>query len=186
MPQAGEFTQEEKELMLEMSEMSILIHDYDFIFSDFDPRPYHHKMISDDFLIAAKKASYMKTEDGLELKFIIPKEKRDKTFEETVKKRLHEHFKKHFKMLEDEINQIRQNGIMVVLLGFFLMVAAAYLYTIESKDFLLNLVIVILEPAGWFSTWFGLDQIFYNAVSKNEDYKFYKKMSKIKINFYEL
>jgi len=174
----------EKEELLELSEVSLLIHDYDYLFSDFDPRPYQHRSISDDFLLAAQKATMNHhPEDLIELKFLIPKEQRNEETELAIKKRLHEHFKKHFQFLSDEINTIKKKGALLAVAGFCLMIIAAYLYTIAQNSFWMHMLIIIFEPAGWFTTWYGLDQIFYIAAEKKENYSFYKKMSRCHISF---
>lgn len=49
---------EETEKILEMSEISIWLDNYDDIFSDFDPRPYSQRSLSDDFLAEAKKIEH--------------------------------------------------------------------------------------------------------------------------------
>ncbi|MEM4363915.1 MAG: hypothetical protein QXS90_01405, partial [Candidatus Diapherotrites archaeon] len=86
-------------------EVSFKIDDYDFIFSDFDARHYSQRSISDDFLITAKKAITGKEHENIEVKFLIKKDKRSTAIEEIIKKRLHDHFKKHEKTLEKELNE---------------------------------------------------------------------------------
>jgi hypothetical protein len=176
--------EEEKEKLLEMSEISILINDYEYIFSDFDPRPYSKKSISDDFIIAAKKASIGKNGETLELKFLIPKSNRNIEIESVIKKRLHEHFKKHHTILDNEVKNIKKKGITMTITGFLLMIIAAYLRTIEGTNLFLKFITVIIEPAGWFTTWLGLDEIFYSTKEKKEDHEFYSKMAKCRISFY--
>ena len=176
--------EEEKEKLLEMSEISILVNDYNYIFSDFDPRPYSHRSISDDFIIAAKKASIGKEGETLELKFLVPKSNRNEESESMIRKRLHEHFKKHHAMLDKEVSDIKRKGVTMAAVGFALMLIAAFLYTIEDSHILFRLIVVIVEPAGWFITWFGLDELFYSANRKKDDHDFYSKMVKCRISFY--
>ena len=47
----------EQTALLKKSEISLSLDNYDDIFSDFDPRPFSQRALSDDFLIEAKKAS---------------------------------------------------------------------------------------------------------------------------------
>src|SRR3989338_1417499 len=86
---------EETQKILQMSEISLWLDNYDDIFSDFDPRPYSLRSLSDDFLFEAKKASRDKDANRLELRFLISQEHRDSKVEATVKKRLRDHFSKH-------------------------------------------------------------------------------------------
>ena len=62
------------------------------------------------------------------------------------------------------------------------MLAAAGLKVSDSGK-LTDLLLVLLEPVGWFTVWFGLEQVFYAANSKKEDLDFYKKMSNCEIKF---
>src|SRR3989339_701864 len=65
-------TSEEKQSIRHISQVSMWLDGYDDIFSDFDPRPYSQRSLSDDFLSEAKKVSSGKTGDRLELRFLIP------------------------------------------------------------------------------------------------------------------
>lgn len=172
------------EKALAVAEASILIHDYDYVFSDFDPRPYLHRSISDDFLVAVRKATLMfDPSEAIELKFLIPKERRNDETENAIKKRLHEYFKRHLELVQKEIRETHTKGGLLAAGGFVLMVAATQLASQQSTDFVLQFVQTIFEPAGWFATWFGLDQIFYTAAQKKTDLQFHQKMSKCKIVF---
>jgi len=178
-----ELTQEAKEL-LEKSQISIWLDTYDDIFSDFDPRPFSVRALSDDLLVEAKKAVREKKE-ALELRFLIPQAERKPEQEAIIKKRLHEHFRKHRNILEKEIKGTIRKGIFLAFFGFVLMAAATFLaYT--QKKMLSTFLRVLFEPAGWFSIWFGLEQIFYKAGEKKPDLEFYKKMSKVEITFSSL
>src|SRR3989344_8520573 len=81
--------------------ISLILDSYDDIFSDFDPRDYSEKSLSDDFLVECKKAAIDKN-DKLELRFLVPKQKRNLIEEVLIKKRLKEHFQKHFKEKKEE------------------------------------------------------------------------------------
>ncbi|PIU76093.1 hypothetical protein COS75_00785, partial [Candidatus Pacearchaeota archaeon CG06_land_8_20_14_3_00_35_12] len=84
---------DEKQKLLQMSEISLWLDHYDDIFSDFDPRPFSQRALSDDFLLEAKRASKEKISGAIEMQFLIPHDKRNKELENTIKKRLHDHFK---------------------------------------------------------------------------------------------
>jgi len=162
--------------------ISLILDSYDDIFSDFDPRAYSERALSDDFLTECKKAARDK-EDRLELRFLAPKNKRNYREEIQIKKRLKEHFQRHCKQLEREINEIRWKGIGWFILGAVLMLIGTFLYTYRDTNFFYNLAIIIVEPAGWFTFWEGLNMIFFTTKEKMPDYNFYKKMSKSEIVF---
>ena len=175
--------EEETQKILQMSEISLWLDNYDDIFSDFDPRPYSLRSLSDDFLFEAKKASRDKDAKRLELRFLISQEHRDPKVESTIKKRLRDHFSKHAKLLQDEISRTRKISVILVLLGISMMLGATYVYAYQPDTFTFRFLFVLLEPAGWFTTWFALDNLFYTMGSKKLEYEFYKKMVKCEIMF---
>lgn len=174
---------EEKRRLLQMSEIGISLDGYDDIFSDFDPRSYSERSLSDDFLAECKKAAREKTSGTIDLKFLIPSASRDAKAEETVRKRLHEHFRKHHSLLEREVKAIRRKGVLMVLAGFAMMMAATRLRDADPSGFVQELFITMLEPSGWFTTWFGFDQVLYATAQKRPDLDFYAKMARCEIHF---
>lgn len=174
---------ESKEKILKMSEISLWLDDYDDLFSDFDPRQYSQRALSDDFLAEAKKASRDKDPNKLELRFLIAEAKRDLKNEAVIKKRLHEHFSKHAHILGNEIKGTRNKSVAAAFLGVMLMLAATYINSLEAATFVSRFLFVLLEPAGWFVTWFALDRLFYVTERKKAEYEFYRKMSKCEIIF---
>ncbi|MBI2558251.1 hypothetical protein HYW20_02925 [Candidatus Woesearchaeota archaeon] len=168
--------------ILELSEISIWIDTYDDIFSDFDPRPYSQRSLSDDFLTESRKASMDKA-GKLELRLLVSEEKRDAKNESVIKKRLHEHFTKHAQMLKKEIKSTRNKSVIAAFIGILMLLSATYIGSFESSAFIMRFLFVLLEPAGWFTTWFALDRLFYTTEKKKEEHNFYEKMSKCEIMF---
>ncbi|MEM7823858.1 MAG: hypothetical protein QW227_00565, partial [Candidatus Aenigmatarchaeota archaeon] len=163
---------------------SLALDDYDDIFSDFDPRPYSERALSDDFLAEAKKGARDKPSGGLELKLMLPKAKRREEDENTIRKRLREHFRKHYKILRAEKNSIIYKGVLFVLAGVLVMFFAALFFFEEAEySFVDKFLLILLEPAGWFLFWEGLDMIVFESKKKNPDLSFYKKMVDCEINF---
>ena len=171
-----------KQELLAESEISLQLDTYDDIFSDFDPRHYSQRALSDDFLLEAKKAALDK-EGNLELRFLIPKQQRKIEHEITIKRRLREHFKKHGLQMQKEIKKIRKQGIVMTFAGIVMILVATYLLSLKSDDLLIHFLIVILEPGGWFTAWTGLDEIYYTARQKKPDLTFYQKMMNAEIHF---
>ena len=66
------------------------------------------------------------------------------------------------------------------------MLSAALIKSAHSQivGILMNLLIVILEPGGWFAVWTGLEKIFFSDNEKKQEMVFYEKMSNIQIDFY--
>jgi len=187
-PNAGvkETTEDETTRLMKLSEISLWLDTYDDIFSDFDPRPYSERALSDDFLSEAKKASKEKTSGRIELRFIVPGEQRDNDLEVIIRKRLHEHFRKHAVRLEDEAKMLQRRGVFTAASGFLLMILASYVSWRKGDSFVYSMLMTVLEPSGWFITWFGLDQLFYTSNQKKPDLEFYMKMAKCDIEFISL
>ncbi len=169
-----------EEVGLREGNISLILDSYDDIFSDFDPRPYNIKALSDDFLLECKKASVDKDKE-LELRFLVPRNKRKTNEEYEIRKRLRNHFQKHFKEKENEIRGIKKNGLIWFFLGAIVMFASTFFY--ELTGLLFKFLFITSQPAGWFFFWEGLGKIFIESKKKKPDYNFYRKMSKAKIYF---
>lgn len=172
-----------QDALLKLSEISIWLDTYDDIFSDFDPRPYSVRSISDDFLIEMRKAIKEKEIDLFELRLLIPKDKRSTENEKLVRKRLHEYFKKEHHVHNKKFKKLKKYSIFYTLLGFMLIFISSYISTIDPSFWLFNLIFVILEPSGWFMTWYGLEQLFYKVPQKKEELSFFGKMAHCTIEF---
>lgn len=173
-----------RKTLLEQSEISLLLDTYDDIFSDFDPRPYSERALSDDFLLEAKKASKDKESGKVELEFLIPKHLKNTNQEYLIKKRLRAHFKKHHTMLIQEKKAILKEGIIFTVAGILLMIVATYILSSNlQKTFATSFIIILLEPGGWFLFWTGLDKIVLESKKFKPDIEFYEKMSRAKMHF---
>ncbi|MEK6850597.1 MAG: hypothetical protein AABX85_03405 [Nanoarchaeota archaeon] len=184
----GGFLEEEErtKTLLSKAEISILLDNYDDIFSDFDPRPFTHRSLSDDFLIEAKKAvkSAESGRDTFDLSFMIPKNQRNLEHEILIKRRLREHFRRHSLIIQEEINDVKIRGMSMLIAGVLMILIATYLLSIEIKNYLVYVLIAILEPGGWFTGWTGLDEIYYTTKQKRPDLEFYQKMTRCEISFH--
>jgi hypothetical protein len=166
-----------------MSEISLILDTYDDIFSDFDPRPFDQRAVSDDLLLEIKRASKEKKSGVIELKFLIPHYLRKPEQEILVRKRLREHFRKHYESVASEIHIIRRNGALEAGLGFALAMVAAVILPQTANDVASNILLVLIEPASWFTIWSGFDRIFYVWKQQKPDLDFYSKMSKCEVVF---
>lgn len=163
--------------------ISLVLDSYNDIFSNFDPRPFTEKSLSDDFLIECKKAARDK-EEGVELRLLIQAEKRNLSSEIKIKRRLKEHFQRHYHEELKKIRKIKKEGIIWFILGTIFIIVEAFLYAKQGQDFFIRLLLVILLPAGWFFFWEGLDKVFIDARERMPELEFYKKMSTAEIYFF--
>ncbi len=173
------------EKTLDISEIGLVINSYNDIFSVFDPRPYSQRSLSVDFLDEAERASKDKPLEDLSLNFLIRAHQRDLKKEGTIKKRLKEHFGKHFGSSQKERKIIIREGLGFIFFGIvFMFVAVSILYEFEDMGLLGNFLVVLLQPAGWFLFWEGLNLIIFEAKKTKPKVDFYKKMSECNINFF--
>lgn len=173
----------EKE-MKETSEIRVSVNNYEDIFSDFDPRSLHERGLSEDFLLEIKKASLVKK--GHEINFIVlaPKKERDLNKEIKITQRLRSYFKKHYSILQDEKRKMINKGIIFTIIGIILMIIATYLlFNFKNQSLIASFFTILLEPAGWFIFWHGLDYVLFETKDLNLDLEFHKKMVNSKVMF---
>lgn len=172
--------------ILNKMEVSLILDTYDDIFSDFDPRPYSERSLSEDFLSEAKRATRDKGE-GVELRFLIPKVTRSLSHEELIKQRLKEHFRRHYKSAKKAILAYKQQALLLILIGIILgLVDALTLSTPVTFDLnaiLTDAIGIVLTPASWFSIWTGLEHLIYQPKEEVAEEAFYKKMESVHITF---
>jgi Fe2+ transport system protein B len=173
-----------KKRVLKDSEIGFLIDDYDYIFSDFDPRPYSDRALSDDFLLEARKASSEKSAKNIQIKFLIPKKNRNVKDEEKIKTRLKDHFNRHSEQARKAYKRALICGLLFFFFGVLIMFVAAYvLFKYPSQNLMQNFIVLMTEPAGWFLFWEGLDMILFKSKDLKPNSVFYKKMAHAEIYF---
>ncbi len=163
--------------------VTLWLDSYDDIFSDFDPRSYSQRNLSEDFLTESKKVAHEYKPGELDLTLLIPNGKRDMPTEKIIKSRLHSYFKKKDQQMNEESKETRRKGGIFTLLGVICMVTAAFLLHLGSTGYLMSLFIIILEPAGWFLAWNGMDHILFMSKANKPERDFAKKMTRAEILF---
>lgn len=168
------------------AEVSLRIDTYDDIFSDFDPRPYSERRLSDDFLYELRRAIAYKPSENIKLKILVPKDERNLSIEDQIKKRVEDYFNMHVVYTKKELDKFHINGLKFIIMGVLLMFVASYfLLAYPPKDFIVNFLIFLLEPASWFLFWEGLRMVVFESKRKIKKFEFYKKMSNSEIEFLE-
>jgi hypothetical protein len=166
-----------------ISEISIWLDTYDDLFSDFDPRPYEDRAVSVDFVDQAKMFSREKNAGMFELVMLIPHNLHDVEMEREIIDRLKKYFKANYLRVYTEIKSIRIKGLMLVFSAIVILSAATWVSLIQDKNMLWSFMLVILEPAGWFTIWNGLDLLFFAPGKRAGDLDFYQKMSDCQMIF---
>jgi hypothetical protein len=168
---------------LKQGNISLILDGYEDLFSDFDPRPYSKRTLSDDFIFECKKAVRENKVEfhNLELRLLIPKYKRKTNEEVIIRRRLKDFFQYWATEKQEELKQLRIDGVKWLVVGFILSILSTYL--IHLDNLIYNLPLVITQPGGWFSLWTALDKLFIETRSKKPEIEFYSKMAKMNIKF---
>jgi hypothetical protein len=174
--------QEEKDTK-NFRSISIWIDNYDDIFSDFDPRDYSERNISDDFLDELKKLSFESDFPIKELKLLIPEKERNAKQEKTIVKRLHTHFEEYDQYFHEQKKLNNRKGILFVLIGMGLMLAASYISSLDTENIIQNILFVIFEPSSWFLVWTGFDHLILLSKEQKSNFAFYSRISKCETVF---
>lgn len=176
--------EDQKQKLREMHHVSLWLDDYNDIFSDFDPRPYSKRLLSADFLFEAKRAARETALSKTELKLLVPTDKRNIYSEKIIKKRLRDHFKKQFSILQAKKKKTFNQGIIFVIVGILFMIVSTFiLVKYYKKNFFMTFLSVLAEPAGWFLFWEGLNLVLFGFKEREKDFEFNEKMSKCRIDF---
>jgi len=163
--------------------INLVLTSYEDIFSDFDPRSYSQRALSDDFLLECRRNIINKNETGAQLILSVPKEKRDTNEEAKIKKRLKEHFHKHYLEKNNVLNKLKKQGWTWIGFGSILMVGAVVLENMNDANLITKSILVLIEAPGWYCFWEGLAKLFVQSEEKEKDFKFYKKMYESDIIF---
>jgi hypothetical protein len=168
--------------LIQQANIPLVINSYMDIFSSFDPRPYSEKALSDDFLIECKRAARDKPDSSIELILAVPKSRRNLNDEFKIKKRLRDHFRKHFIEKERDMNKIKREGVIWVIMGILInILVVSGLLNFESN--LLHTILGIFEVPSWFLIWEGMGKIFLESRKLEPDFIFYRKMANCEVVF---
>jgi len=133
--------------LFQMSNISLWLDDYTDLFSDFDPRPFSQRTLSDDFMAEAKKVSREK-KDKFELRLLVPVQKRNTYNEGIIRKRILEQFRSQHDSLNNEVKKTLVQGATFLTIGIFLMFLATYLiFEHYETNFVITFFSTLFEPA---------------------------------------
>ena len=166
-----------------LSDVGLWIEDYEYIFSDFDSRPYSQKLLSEDLLSEMNRVVKDKKEGKFEIKFFVQKKERNLEKEKIIKKRIKEHFKNHLTHLKISQKKLFRQGILFIFLGILFMTFVTFFLTNQTSSYIITFLVVISEPAGWFLFWEGLNLLIFESKKRFPELKFYQKMTKTQVEF---
>jgi len=168
---------------MEERKIKIGIDNYDDLFSDFDSRSLDERSFSDDFIGELKKVCQERQEFVTELKLQLPSALRESNTEEIVVKRIHLHIKRSNIAFTAKRHRLRKRSVLFLVAGFLLMITASLISLLKDHLIAINMLFVVVEPAGWFLVWTGFDLLFFSARRYRMDQEFYRKLSRSKIQF---
>ncbi|MEA3328357.1 MAG: hypothetical protein U9Q08_01235 [Candidatus Omnitrophota bacterium] len=175
---------ETKQRIKDIKEISIAIDTWDDIFSDFDPRLFNVRALSEDFITELKKR-YRETRRGSFLITIYaPVSLKNETQEKTVILRLKRYFKHRAMQRQKEVSRIRRRGITFAILG----VCSLGLLTLLTyfqlfNELTIEIIAIILMPLGWFGIWEGFSKIVDTSPKFIQEEMLFDKLSKAVYQF---
>lgn len=164
-------------------EISIWLDSYDDMFSDFDPRPYSKRTVSDDFILQLRNVARGRVGKKMRLALLMPEAKKDIQVEQLVSLRLHAYFQFNAEQLGRERKASNRKGLLLTVAGLAVMLSAGYVSFLNSESFLARALLILFEPAGWFMLWMGLDLLVYNTRKLKKELDFYNRLSLAEIRF---
>ncbi|MFA5108826.1 MAG: hypothetical protein WC492_04845 [Candidatus Micrarchaeia archaeon] len=167
-------------------EMGFWLDDYDEIFSDFDPRTYSKRQLSEDFLAELKRRYKETPTGGFEVSLYLPKGIRDVKIESAAKKKIREYFANEMKRLEEKSSQRKKTGLMYLAAGMIILSLHAMLVWSSSASKLVEIIGFILVPAGWFSVWTSIENLVQESAEIKGQKEYYAQMSKCNYLFVDL
>ncbi len=173
-----------EEHIKDIQEISIAIDSWDDIFSDFDPSPLEHRILSEDFISELKKRHRETKRGNFVITIYAPFSLKDEVSERLVNKRLKQYFKFAQLSIQKEINESKRKGVIFVICGIFFLALLTFVAYFKMVDTLtLELVSILLMPLGWFGIWEGFSHIIETPPLLKQDREMFEKMNKATFKF---
>lgn len=163
--------------------ITLWIDSYSDIFSDFDPRPFSERAVSDDFIMQVKRVSRESSVKVNILKLLVPEGTQKDEYEKVIRKRLQSYFQNIALHLKEESTRIMRKGFVFAAFGILLMVMATYISFLQLSGFTFKLLLALFEPGGWFLLWTGLDLMISDSWSKKSEKSFFDRFENVHVEF---
>ena len=156
---------------------------YEDLFSDFDPRPFVQKAVSDDFMTELNKLTAEDDAQIRTLKFQMPHSARTPESEMIIAKRLEHDFARIHAKTAHDVRSIYTSGIVKAIFGMLALMGALSVTNFDIPPLWRNLCLVVLEPAGWFFMWSGFEETLNGSRPLRLKRDFYAQLRRCKIEF---
>ncbi|HAD81485.1 MAG: hypothetical protein A2509_01885 [Candidatus Edwardsbacteria bacterium RIFOXYD12_FULL_50_11] len=163
--------------------VNIWLDSLDELFSDFDPRSYLKRTVSDDFIAQVRKVVADQQGKEMILRLQLPAGTRNEQDEEIIAVRLQLYFTERCNQFKKERQNGIRNAVILTLSGIALMIFASYITFLNSERYYLQLLLVLFEPGGWFCLWTGLDRLIDYSGKRRKELDFYSRMATAQIQF---
>jgi len=165
------------------SHVGLSIDTYDDLFSDFDPRSYHERELSHDFLNELNRFFLHKAPESLDLVLLMPAAQRSAKLENIIKKRLHIYFQHKYRDTEKILRGATLKSVLKIVFSMVIMAFTGYLAVHAAQVVWKNILKVMLEPASWFLFWTSIDNLIETRRAVKNELKYYYRLSECKIMF---
>ncbi|MCC8426624.1 hypothetical protein [Mucilaginibacter sp. UR6-11] len=162
--------------------INLWLDSYDDIYSDFDSRHYQARKISEDFL-AELRVEIKNLPDTRNMILLLPAEMRNEAAEKIIAPGLHHFFTSQFRWHHNLYRQKLTKGLLFLIVGVMVMLLNSWIIFRAQESFIIICLKVLLEPAGWFLLWAGLDFLLYDLAGFKRTEHFYRALSEMKIYF---
>jgi hypothetical protein len=166
-----------------MAELSLWLDYYNDIYSDFDSRHYLKRRVSEDFLDELRLAMKYKIGQFSSLELLLESKKRDEQLETVIVKSLKDFFTERYKFAAKKCQTKINKGFIMLVSGILVVIANSFIIYSDWHFFFINILKLLLEPAGWFLIWGALDFIFYQYNALKDERDFLKELSRMTIYF---
>lgn len=174
---------QQQKLLSHSSHIGLAIDGYDDLFSDFDPRPYHERELSEDFLTELRRFFFHKAPEYLDIVLLIPARRRRTRDEQVVKKRLHIYFQKKYREMQKGLKHATLWNLLRVLLAMSVMIVTGILAVHAGQVLWRNILKVILEPASWWLFWTSIDNLTAARRTVRDELQYFHRLAECKIVF---
>jgi hypothetical protein len=168
---------------IKMAALELWLDDYNDIYSDFDSRHYSKRRISEDFIAELQLAFANKGGFVQDVLLLLPQEKRNKQVEPIVAESLHSLFDKRRMNQYFAARKKRNGALLLVFAGIIVMMIGALITYRITDTMLSHFLRILIEPAGWFMLWTGLDRLIYDLKKLRKEATFYRELAGVKWHF---
>ena len=165
-----------------MTGINLWLDSYDDIYSDFDSRHYLTRRISEDFL-AELQTEIKNSPVTRNMILLLPAGERNEGTEKVIGSSLHKFFIGQAKLHRNQCRRKLHKGLLFLTFGVIVMLLNSWIIYRSSESFLIICLKVLLEPAGWFLLWAGLDFLLYDFSGFKKTETFYRALSEMRIYF---